>query len=446
MRRDPIHRRNGLAPETRRVIQRTETLLPSAQQHELEGACALKAAACEVIAGHSARVFGEGLRSIVLTGSLARDEATLAREGDQWTVLGDAEFLLIFHEAAPLPSGASLNALRKEIGRALLERGIVCLVSLSASHSDYLIEIRPHIFAYELRTCGQVIWGEREILSLIPAFSPSDIPLEDGWRMLLNRMVELLEAMGERTTNPGTVSPDVQYRAVKLYLDMATSFLLFHGAYEPTYRRREERLRSLAADLTRQGNPPFFPLRAFSELVTACTEYKLSTTGPTGRGANIRWICRNPAFWKELVAHARALWRWELERLTGEQGQLPHRQLMKKWMRLQPAGKRLRGWAYVLRGCGWHRSWREWPHWLRRGWQASPRCWVYAAASELFFKLDDFLASAQEARCADGEMRELWSWLPLVRKHELPPDLPAWQSLACEIGWNYHQFLESTQA
>jgi len=428
------------------VIQRTGTLPPSAQQHELEGACALRAAACEVIAGNSARVFGEGLRSIVLTGSLARDEASLEREGDQWTLLGDAEFLLIFHEAAPLPSPTSLNALRKEVGRALLERGIVCLVSLSASHSDYLLKIRPHIFAYELRTCGQVIWGEREILSLIPAFSPSDIPLEDGWRTLVNRMVELLEAMGERTANPETASPDVQYRAVKLYLDMATSFLLFQGAYEPTYRRREERLRSLAADPTRQGNPPFFPLRGFSQLVTACTEYKLGVTGPAGRRANIGSICKSPAFWKELVAHAQALWRWELERLADEQGQLPNRQLMRKWMRLQPAEKKLQGWAYVLRGCGWHRSWREWPRWLRRGWQASPRGWVYAAASELFFKLGDFLASAQEARRADGEMRELWSWLPLVRKHELPPDLPAWQSLACEIGWNYHKFLEGTRA
>jgi hypothetical protein len=83
-----------------------------------------------------------------------------------------------------LPSSSTIEQLEGEIELHLLEEGLSVNVELSPVRPRYLHTMPPEIFAYELGTCGQVVWGERRILLLIPAFSPSDIPLEDGWRML----------------------------------------------------------------------------------------------------------------------------------------------------------------------------------------------------------------------------------------------------------------------
>ena len=416
------------------------------QQQEPAGPSALKAAICEEMARLCAEELGESLRAAVLTGSLARDEATFAREGERWSVLGDAEFLLIFHERTTLPPAPNLKLLRQGIENILLQCGILCPVSVSAVYPRYLLKMRPHIFGYELRTCGQVVWGEPQILSLIPAFSPSDIPLEDAWRLLCNRMVELLEVADQLVDKPGALSRHAHYRAVKIYLDMATSFLLFRGAYAPSYRERAEKLRTLADSTSAKDGCSFFPLRTFAERVSSCTQLKLQEAG--GGDLSVTGGDTGPSveFWEEVVAYARLLWRWELARLTGVQAQLSYRALLEKWMQLQPFGKRLRGWVYVLRKGGWHRSWRNWPHWVRRGWRASPRYWVYAAASELFLRLPALLRDANQRRDTDLNWKELRSWLPMVRECEAGMRGSSWQQVASEIARNYNEFVVGTRA
>lgn len=463
----------------------------------------LRDAVCEVIARMCTQELGEGLCAAVLTGSLARDEATIVWEGGRWKVLGDAEFLLIFHACAALPAAPRLKLLCEQIENILLQRQIVCPVSVSAVHSDYLSRMQPHIFGYELRTCGRVVWGESQILSLIPAFSPQDIPLEDGWRMLCNRMVELLEVAGRSIDSPGAPPWELYYRTTKFYLDMATSFLLFLGAYEPSYRKRAEKLRILADNTSAHNGSPFLPLRSFSAQVNAYTQIKLQEFGRGGMSATRGETNVGLTLLEEAVTYARLLWRWELTRLTGALDRLSDRELFEKWIELQPIGNRLRGWLYVLRKRRWHRSWREWPRWVRCGWRASPRYCVYAVASELFFRLPSLLGGGPEGRGlnpavkgpsstgalapdAPGEPRspstltnqklqEIRSWLPvvpplraacagltrldeigkpgamqpragLVSESEPGTGGTTWQQVASEIAWNYHEFLEATRA
>jgi len=54
-------------------------------------------------ARRSLRAFGNSLRAIVVTGSLARGEETVELESGYKIVLGDAEFLLVFHPNVALP-------------------------------------------------------------------------------------------------------------------------------------------------------------------------------------------------------------------------------------------------------------------------------------------------------------------------------------------------------
>lgn len=139
--------------------------------------------------------FQPGLRSLVLTGSLARDEGTWLHEKDRMRLAGDAEFLAVFAEHARLPSADVVAAVERAVEKRLHESGLEVHIGLSPVGPRYLRSLRPHIFAYELLEHGRVTWGDENILSLAPRFSRADIPLEDGFRLLLNRIIELLEAM-----------------------------------------------------------------------------------------------------------------------------------------------------------------------------------------------------------------------------------------------------------
>ena len=433
------------------------------------GAATLKSAVRQKAVQLCPRQCGSRLRAIVLTGSLARDEATFVRHGERWELQGDAEFLLVFDQYAVLPSSSVIARLEREISDQLLERGLSAHIDLSPVHTGYLRTMPPEIFAYELRTYGQVVWGEQQILSLIPAFSPSDIPLEDGWRLLCNRMVECIEVIELVASEPVAPLPEGRYRIVKLYLDMATSFLLFQGLYAPTYRKRAERLRALAEDAEANRSCPF-PLPGFVEKVIYCTKIKLRA-GDFVDAQSEEEVPEDMFSWTELVTFARRLWRWELEQLLSERSPAPpmkttadrnegtvyrskarryelpvsDHELMNRWMKLQPIDKRVRGWANALRRCGWHRSWRQWPHWIRLAWRASPRYWVYTAASEFFFGLPVILKRDGPSVEVGSQLRDIRSWLPLAGGLSGTGENLGWREVVADIAWNYSEFLKSTR-
>ena len=413
-----------------------EAWSPSRGRTQPDARTGPKSAICEEATQVCAEQYGKSLRAIVLTGSLAREEATFVEEANGWSLLGDVDLLLIFSAHTALPSRAATILLCRRIEERLRPRGVQAQITVHACNPNYLCKLRPHIFAYELRRCGQVVWGEPHVLSLIPDFSPADIPLEDAWRLLCNRMIELLEVAVELKGRPEALPRAVYYRTAKLFLDEATSFLLFAGAYQPSYRERAQSLRRLAENQAEAQERPF-DLPRFAQRVIGCTRSKL--TGAEEQGAS--W-----AFWDEAVGYAQLLWRWELHRLTGGGAPVGDRELMKRWMRLQPPYQRARGWLHVLRSLGWDRSRRQRKRWGKRAWQASPRLCVYAAASELFFRLPTLLSPASPTPWAEANWQELHSWLPAVKDPIEVEESLSWRRLVADIVWNYREFLEGTRA
>lgn len=397
----------------------------------------LRRVICEETCRVLSELFGSGLRAVILTGSLSREEATMLAKDGGWQFLSDAEFLVLFHERFRLPSAADMLSAGTQAEAALAERNVQCHISSSACHVDYLSDLRPHIFAYELHECGDVVWGDRSVLQSIRGFSTADIPLEDGWRLLSNRMVEHVEgfAAWER------FSPGIQgksfYNTVKLCLDAATSLLLFAGCYEPTYRRRAERLRELSRDqneIQKLSLP--FSLQEFAELVSFCTSRKLSPERESWNEAP--W-----AFWEKAVGCAAQLWDWELARMTGISTPLSSEELMAHWTKSQSLIRNLRGWSYVLRRSPWQASLVSWPRWSWQALQGSPRYRVYAEARALFGRLPAIRKQESEGDSVSSE--------PAFRDSQLPLALggkkrAGWRRLALEIGWNYHHFLEDTRA
>jgi hypothetical protein len=402
-------------------------------------ASGLQSAISAAVVAACVDAFGDHLRGIVLTGSVARREATFVRDSAGWNALGDAEFFVVFEQRRPLPGAAQTESVRQEAERSLMGEGIRCHIDLSPVHPEYLRGLQPHILAYELRECGQVVWGDPGLLSLIPPFPASAILLEDAWRLLSNRMVEYL-AVAAGLLQPGRpLPPAAFYRTVKLYLDMATSFLLFAGEYEPTYAGRAARLRRLAAAPRPNMDLPF-PLDAFADRVAFCTAFKLRGPGYREEDAAAFQGEQAGVFWKDAVAYARRLWRWELRRLTGSAEGLSDRELMRAWMRRQPLRLRLRGWVRVVRDSGWRCSWRAWPRWLMLALQASPRHWVYAAATEIVFRLPH--AGNLDAFNAAS----ICQWLPLPSDPQALDTVPRWAQAGFAVLSNYERFVAVTRA
>lgn len=397
----------------------------------------------ENIISHEAAVlatrrFGSRLRAVVLTGSLARGEGTFRAAANHVRGLGDAEFLLAFHDNRRLPNTSSINGFRADLETALRDRGIVLHVGASAVSPAYFRSLPAEIFTFELSTFGQVISGDPRILDLIPKFSRDQISKQDAWHLLCNRILELLEIAGEIERPVEDSQAALQYRTCKLYLDMATSFLVFHGSYQPTYRGRALALKTIALEWN--GHPAFTDLHQFSRIVNCCTEFKLDERASQdwfGFASAESCLCH-------AIRAAHCLWRWELRQLT-PCAHVPDHQLVRAWMNRQPLGRRARSWLSALRRSGVS-SVREWPRWIHLASHSSPRYWIYAAASELFFRLPALRFDAADVDWNPTALDQLDSWLPLRRCSDPKSLEPGWRGLACRIAWNYHTLLETTRA
>lgn len=431
---------DSLAAQSRGVTVTTLTDEPrvASQSALRQRICAIAGAVLDDIAGTA-------LRALVLTGSVARDEAGFDIQEGRCKVRGDAEFLVVLHDHAGI-SAAQERLIRERVQTDLGHAGIDCSVSVGFVRAQYLVDLRPHIFGYELKVCGVVVMGEPDILGLIPPFSPSDIPLEDGWQLLANRITEFLEYAHEWIERPQAVSAEGCYRMVKLYLDMATSFLLFESAYEPTYSARAQRLERMARDSDGDGQGRPFRLQDFSRLVSLCSRFK------TGHNLildeEVQVLMQGVGSRDSLTAAvglAHGLWRWELSKLVGAERGLSDRQLMERWMKLQPFSRRLPGWGYVLRHEGWYRSWRQWPRWARIAWKASPRYWTYLVASELLFGLATGAGASNGLPEPSLHLRRRRSCLVLKggKSKAAPVSL---REICSEIVLNYREFLEVTRA
>jgi len=373
---------------------------------------------------------GRNLRALILTGSLARGEFSLTTDTSGVQFLSDAEFIGILDDSALLPSLPETCRLATATEKRLEAEKSYCHISLSFAHQDFLRNMAPHIFGYELKACGKVLTGDRQILSSIPAFAPEDIPAQDGWQILSNRVIELIEAVSK--CQEAAPSEEVAYRTMKLHLDMGTSLLLFLGGFTASYTERSRRLSDISAE-RRVGSLPF-DLVEFAKTVDIYTAKKLNS-----RSSDIKET------WQSVRAacdRAFYLWIWELQQMTASGGRSP-KELCLRLARLQPVAKRVRGWCFVARHQGWARSFRGWPRWAGLSVRSSPRYWVYAATGEILLQRD-LLLTQPLVENGGSHLMDLWKMLPCV-PCPFNETLNSATAFLSALAWNYHEFLEGTR-
>lgn len=381
--------------------------------------------------------YGRRLLSLILTGSMARQEETVVDSGDMLEVLGDAEFLLVFPRKFGVPRDPDIREMAREISNTLQQQGIRCRVDLATVWPSFLKELPKHIFTYELRHNGRVVFGDSEILHLIQRFPPKQIDREDAWRILSNRLIEWLESVAEVSEGQSESLAHFFYSSVKLYLDTATSLLVFLESYEPTYSARAERLNALAETWPHPSALPV-SLVEFASHVRAATCWKLS---PDAAGA----VRDNWPFCISAVQYACRLWSWELCQIAGLSTDLPPLEIVRQWNRSMPFGRRYRGWLRVAREAGWRRSRDEWFRWLRMARYGSPRHWIYALAAECAMFGEDFPMTTRMNPAAAIRTETLYRFLPTSGGRERL-DVSDWRQFVRDLGWNYHKFVEKTRS
>jgi hypothetical protein len=390
---------------------------------------------CDVVDVECKAGFGDRVISLIVTGSAARGEATIVNFGNRWKLLGDAEFLIAVEQTTESVDARCTDSVKRESERKLRGQGIDVSIDLAVVEVSYFKRLPPYIFSYELRVCGRVISGDPSVLELIPKFTASDISHEDAWRLLCNRMIEQLEFVVDLERSPEQLTPRLHYATVKLYLDMATSYLTFMGCYAPTYRERTERLAKLA---TEPNNEAPFSLSKFAARVAECTAWKL-TGDEAGRDSRVE-------LWREAVRYMRRLWRWQMIQLTNERTDLTIAGLSACFARQQKPAQRLRGWMSLIKRRGLLKSSPQWPRWIRLASHSTPRYLVYQAAAEVAFRLPCLLKHGDQPARVNIKWREMRELLP-----ERAPQSESFSSanyweIVSDVLWNYSEFLQDTRA
>lgn len=372
--------------------------------------------------------FGTALRSLILTGSLARREGTWHHEHGSTRLAGDAEFMVLFKDGAKLPSDLVRRSVQNLVEEHLLEEGIQATIGLSPVKSHFLRTLEPHIFGYELVAHGKTLWGDVNALDLAPRFAPSDIPLEDAFRLLMNRLIELLEALG-MAPDLAALPAEVRYKAIKLCLDMATSYLLFSDRYESTYRGRAQALTEYS------GNSATVPIprQRFSDRTSLATRWKL--------GEDCHEPVVNAEHLTTLIGDVRALWRWELRTLTDSPLSASDDDLLASWLKHQSLAAGARGWAALAKRAGISSTIALLGLPAIATLRVSPRRRIYAAASSLFFCLPRLVGEP-----AARPPRPSKVTLKYLLRLPTPNDFADWPGAARAIGDFYHHFLEHTRS
>lgn len=357
-------------------------------------------------------------RGLILTGSAARGEATIAFLPDRTEWLSDLELLAVVPDSTNLQvAAARLGRLAVQFAARQETRRVFLEVELTPAPEKYFARVRPHLFGYELKYCGRQLSGSIRYLERIPHFEPGQIPEEDAWRLVSNRMLEWLDF---RLEGGGRSLPQQFYVLVKTCLDLVTSLSLLSGDYRPTYRTRCERLHSILAWARRARCP------ISSDWLRRGVAVSLAFKNNPRDG--FEWLWRSPATELSQALHAQHLeelyaglhrglpvvWRWMATKISGDNGLVPpvysFRTKLLGWMKLllcTPPGGRL-----LIAG--------RMARLIRLG---SPRSLVYSCAARL---LDP----------DSGAAPDTLAWV----RRRLPapcPGYPGWEELArsCVTVW-----------
>jgi len=211
-------------------------------------------------------------QAIILRGSFGRGEGSVYVQGRNISFLSDYEIEVI-------ADSPKYRGLLKQLS-SQLSRNLQVETSLRWQRPDFLTRERvgpvtigpaePTISMYELRYGSRTLYGQ-DLFKDAPEVKTSDITLDCGLFLILNRMAESLDHMQPvNGTDYSKMAPF--YWVNKTILACLEALLLLWGQYHYSYEERGRRFSSTAPeDLNFMGQDSAELLR----IAARATEYKL---------------------------------------------------------------------------------------------------------------------------------------------------------------------------
>jgi predicted nucleotidyltransferase len=170
--------------------------------------------------------------SVILTGSAARDQASYKYIDGKPFLESDLDLVVVVKRFAIIKSFILIKRLSKKLTLELKKKRLLSYVSFSIATEKVLLHASPSIFYQDLNLNGKVIFGT-EKHSLLRKYETNDIPIQDVYRLIFNRMVESLEALVISGTIEKKITRDgfdlVLKRIAKLNFALIQAILIKEG-------------------------------------------------------------------------------------------------------------------------------------------------------------------------------------------------------------------------
>lgn len=260
----PLPRPRSAAPGARRLVARPEP----------EAEAAVRAHLARVVNAILARC--GSVEAILLTGSFGRGEGGVQRTSDgRWVPVNDFDLVVVDHRDVRGSLAGLGEALAREIG----------LDFVDIAWTDALRPPHPvSILAFDTRYGTTILHGDRGIVDRLPPIAAAEISRDEPIILLLNRTAGVLSGVRWARTGDGTwhvSAEDPRYltnQLVKAAIAVGDAHLVRWNAYDPSYRRRAERVAAMAAGAGIPG--PYVELIARAHAFKAVPDYGANPLGP----------------------------------------------------------------------------------------------------------------------------------------------------------------------
>ena len=182
------------------------------------------------------KTFSWRVKLISLTGSFANGESTLLEKPNgSHEILSDIEIFLLLRFWSPIQLRKIASLEKKFLNKYNIKFSIICIPNI-------LIKEQTTLQFFDIYYNSKLIYGNKSELEIIPIHKSENIPVWEGFRLLYNRSIELLEHIDALFINnfKHELSQKLVYSCVKALLACCESILLFYQDYRPTYREKYE--------------------------------------------------------------------------------------------------------------------------------------------------------------------------------------------------------------
>jgi len=173
--------------------------------------------------------------SIILGGGFGRGEGSVKIVNGKIKPQNDYDIWIITNHKIPQ---SQLVYLRK----SLAQRLGIDYVDIAVLNSRQLRTLPPSQIYYDLKHGSKVIYGDSNVLNLIPNYDPASIPKWDGLKLLFNRMAGVLGGFSAKALvrgyEEGRATDYQKNQLLHALIACGDAILIFRGKYHHLYSQK----------------------------------------------------------------------------------------------------------------------------------------------------------------------------------------------------------------